>query len=132
MRQLTFRKNLNFLILAFSVMCLSGCIYLVIGSVGALGGYIVSPDTVEGITDRSPSEVWDTAVEIISIMGVIDEKNKEESILLARVNGTKVTVTVLSLSEHSVKLSVKARKAFLPKIKVAQDVYVKIMSNLKE
>ena len=125
-------RQLRIILLFVSVLFLSGCIYLVIGGVGALGGYIVSPDTVEGITDKSPVEVWDTAIEVVSIMGVINERNKEESILLAQINGAKVTITIIPISEHSVKLSVKARKAFLPKIKVAQDVYVKIMANLRE
>ena len=30
---------------------LTGCVYVVIGSLGALGGYVVSPDTVEGLVE---------------------------------------------------------------------------------
>ena len=34
------------------------------GGVGAVGGYIVSPDAVEGITEHTEDEVWDAAIEV--------------------------------------------------------------------
>ena len=111
---------------------LSGCIYLVVGGIGAVGGYIVSPDTVEGITENDIEAVWDTAVEMVSIMGLIEEKNEVGGMLLANINGAKITVTILSLSPTTTKVTVKARKAYLPKISLAQDVFVKIMSRLNE
>ena len=114
------------------VWSLSGCVYLVVGGVGALGGYVASPDTVEGLTDSSQEEVWDTAADIISVMGTISEELKEGGVMIAKVSGAKVTVTIIPISKSSVKISIKARKAFLPKINVAQDVFVKIMSRLKE
>jgi hypothetical protein len=115
-----------------SLCLLSGCIYLVVGGIGAVGGYIISPDTVEGITDNDAAVVWDTAVDTISIMGLITEENKAGSMLLATVNKAKVTITVTSLSQTSAKLTVKARKANLPKISLAQDIFIKIMSRVNE
>lgn len=112
------------------VMSLNGCIYLVVGSLGALGGYVVSPDTVEGITSREEGEVWDTALQVVSIMGNVLEKNQSDGIILAKIIGAKVTVNIIPVHQSSIKLRVKARKSFLPKISVAQDVYVKIMNEL--
>ncbi len=113
-------------------VCLNGCIYLAIGGVGALGGYIVSPDTVEGLAESDTEQVWDTAVEIVSIMGLVESKNEAGGVLKAKINGASVTVMVLEMSSSSVKLSVKARKHYLPKISLAQDVFVKIMSRVNE
>jgi hypothetical protein len=110
----------------------SGCVYLVVGGIGALGGYVVSPDTVEGVTSQDQTEVWDTASEIISIMGVIQEEQEAGGYIIGRVNGAKVTVTVVPIGTSSSKMRVKARKAFFPKISVAQDVYIKIMESLEE
>ena len=122
------RKNVlrNFFSVCLA-MSLSGCVYLVVGSVGALGGYVVSPDTVEGVVaGYEQSQVWDAAVETISIMGVISESNDAAGVLICDLQGTKVTITTERMSDTAIKLTVKARKVFLPKIKVAQDVYVKI------
>ena len=52
--------------------------------------------------------------------------------VLASVHAAKITVTMVTLSESTTKLTVKARKAFLPRISLAQDVFVKIMSRVKE
>ena len=111
---------------------LSGCVYLVVGGIGALGGYIVSPDTVEGVTETGSLEVWDAALDVISIVGVIMEKEKDAGIIKAKSGRTNVTITVVPLSTSTTKVSVKARKTFLPKIGLAQEIYVKIMSQVSE
>ena len=111
---------------------LSGCVYLVVGGIGALGGYIVSPDTIEGITENDALTVWDSTVEVISIMGLIEEQQEEAGIIEARISKTQVTITISSINETTTKVSVKARKAYLPRISTAQDVYVKIMSYVNE
>ena len=113
-------------------VCLGGCVYLAIGGVGALGGYIVSPDTVEGLAESGTAQVFDTAVEIVSIMGLVESKNEAGGVIRARINGASVTVMIMEMSSSSAKLSVKARKHTLPKISLAQDVFVKIMSRVNE
>ena len=115
--------------LAFS---LSSCVYLVVGTVGALGGYVVSPDTVEGITANDKESLWDAAVNVVSIMGLIEEQQKSSGIMIAKVNNAKVTINIIPLNQSTVKFSVKARKNFLPKIAIAQDIFVKVMSQVKD
>lgn len=127
------RKIVRFGSLLALVWALNGCIYLVVGGIGALGGYVVSPDTVEGIiTGHQQNKIWDTAVDIVSMMGVIEERNDSAGQLISKIQGTRVTITVMRMSESTAKLTVKARKAFVPKIKVAQDVYMKIVQSLSE
>lgn len=114
------------------LLSLSGCVYLVVGGIGALGGYVVSPDTVEGITTNDEGSVWQTATEVIAIMGTVKESSEEAGIILAAVNGANVRITVQSMDGGTCKVRVKARKYLFPKISTAQDVFVKIMSTLKE
>jgi hypothetical protein len=111
---------------------LSGCVYLAIGAVGVVGGYVVSPDTVQGQVARSRDEAWDSAKEIIGIMGQVLQENQPGSELIAMISGTKVTVTLVAVNVSTTKLSVKARKSFMPKIDVAQDVYTKIVNNMEK
>ena len=133
MRPQTWKQKTHYVLLALCLMLFSsGCVYMIVGGIGALGGYVVSPDTVEGIiTGKDLEEVWDAATEIVGIMGIVREQNEKSGIILAKIQGTKVTVTISRISQSSLKLTIKARKAFLPKIKVAQDVYIKIVDKLE-
>ncbi|OGX39128.1 MAG: hypothetical protein A3D87_02905 [Omnitrophica WOR_2 bacterium RIFCSPHIGHO2_02_FULL_50_17] len=126
------KKISQFFALLGMLVFLSGCIYLVVGSVGALGGYIVSPDTVEGVTEAETGVVWDTAVEVVSIMGLVETQNESGGLIKAKIHNTFVTIMITAAGTSSVKLSVKARKHYLPKISLAQDVFVKIMSRVQE
>ena len=128
-------RSKNLLVMALLIPLLtsfSGCIYLVVGGIGAVGGYIVSPDTVEGTTENDAAIVWDMALEVMSIMGLIEEENETGGMILGSVSGAKVTITIASLSADTTKVTVKARKAYLPRISLAQDIFVKIMSRLGE
>ncbi len=131
MNFLAVRKGLLMLIfLSLIMMPLSGCIYLAAGGVGALGGYIVSPDTVEGVIEGEYAAVWQTIIDITSIMGKIEEKHDQEGSLLSIINGAKVEIGLLQLDDDSLRLRIKARKAFFPRISIAQDIYVKIMNRV--
>ncbi len=125
-------KRFKILLLVFCAMGLTGCVYLVVGGLGAVGGYVVSPDTVEGITGHDAVSVFESAVDMLSIMGTISEKNQAGGMIIAKVYNAKVTVSIFSMGDRTVKLTVKARKAFIPKISIAQDVFVKIVNQLNE
>jgi hypothetical protein len=115
------------LLLVFST---GGCVMLAVGAAGVVGGYVISPDTVEGTVARSVDEVWNAAKEITGIMGHIAEENSSQGILIAQINAARVTVTLMSVNSTTTKITVKARKSFMPKIDLAQDVYAKIMNGL--
>ncbi len=127
-----FRKNIFINILAVLLLSsASGCIYLAVGAVGVVGGYVVSPDTVEGSTAHSYEETWDAAKEITGIMGRILEENSSQGVLVAEINAARVTVTMVSLNSNTTKISVKSRKSFMPKIELSQDVYIKIVNSFE-
>lgn len=125
------KKLLPVLLLSFT-LCASGCVYLVVGGVGALGGYVISPDTVEGVASYDTDELWDAEQEVVSVMGTISESKEASGLMIARINGAKVTITVTPVGKSSSKLTVKSRKGFFPKIAVSQDVYTKVITSLSE
>ena len=127
------RKILGpFLVVLALVPATSGCIYLAVGAVGVVGGYVVSPDTVEGQATKSLQEAYDAAKQITGIMGQIAQESPNNSELIAMISGTKVTVTLIAINVSTTKISVKARKAFMPKIDIAQDVYTKIINSMEK
>lgn len=130
-----FTKALCAVLLSMTlVFSSSGCAPIVIGAlaVGAVGGYVVSPDTVAGTVARSLGEAWDAAHEIAAIMGTIVEDNERAGEIIANINGSRVTITLVTLNASSTKMSIKARKSFMPKIDLAQDVYTKIMKQMDQ
>ena len=127
-----YKEILQKIILVPMLFCMSGCVYMVVGGIGALGGYIISPDTIEGLTSNDDLTVWDEAYEVASIMGSIQESSEDAGIIICEIATTKVTISITRLSEGTTRLRVKARKHHLPKIQMAQDIYVKIMSRVNE
>lgn len=123
----------KFLLTMVMLTSFTGCVAapIVLVGVGALGGYAVSRDTIEGNTSRSQEELWDTANKVISIMGSIDSSDRKRNELSGRVNGATVWVTIIPINMSTSKLRVKARKLMLPSIGIAQDVYAKIINQLE-
>jgi len=133
MKSMSVRQEvLKRLIMIPLLVSLSGCVYLVVGGIGALGGYVISPDTIEGLTNNDDLTVWDAASEVIAIMGAVEESSEDAGIIISTIGGSNVTVSITRLSEGTTRLRVKARKHHLPKIQIAQDIYVKIMSRVNE
>ncbi len=124
------RNVFFFILLMLGIVTLNGCVYLVIGSVGALGGYAISSDTVQGTVEKDYHEVWDAAESVVNIMGRITRQNENSGRLEAIVNNARVTIGVAQFTPKLVRLTVRARKSFFPSISTAQDVYIKIISYL--
>lgn len=130
-------KSLHHPLMALVFSCLmvvaaSGCVPLWVGAgvVGIVGGYAVSPDTVEGTSNRGHEECYDAAKQIAGIMGQIVQETPGAGEIIAMVNGSRVTITVAAATTNSTKISVKARKVFMPKVDLAQDIYAKIINTM--
>ena len=111
-------------------VALGGCVYFILGGVAAVGGYAVSPDTIQGETQKEYGEVWDAALQIANIMGKVDFKSDKIGEISGLIYGTKVKINISQLTPSIVRVKVKSRKAFFPSISTAQDIYVKIMRQL--
>ena len=123
----------NFLAFAFLLgisTSFSGCVYLVIGSIGALGGYAISSDTVQGTVERDSKEVFDAAVAVSNIMGRLTKENEDSGRVEAIINNARVSIGVAQFTPKLARLTIKARKSFFPNVATAQDVYIKIVSYL--
>ena len=126
----TEQKVAAVIVLLFAGLSLSGCFYVVLGGVAAAGGYAVSKDTIQGETEKDFHDVWDAAVEIVSIMGTVSSESRDLGKIQAMVNGAKVTVNVIQLTPSATRLKVKARKSLFPSITNAQNIFVKIMNRV--
>jgi hypothetical protein len=125
-------KYLQILFAAFLCIFSSGCIFLVIGGAGVVGGYAISRDTFEGVSSKSQEELLASAHKVLSIMGTIMDERPKDGEIVARVYGNHVTVEVIQINLTTSKLRVKARNAIFPRIGIAQEVYTKIMNQLEQ
>jgi hypothetical protein len=124
-------KFLQVLLVALMCVSFSGCWFLVIGGVGAVGGYAISRDTFEGISSKGQEELMTASHKVLSIMGTITDDRPKDGEMVAKVYGNRVVVDVIQINLTTSKLRVKARNAIFPRIGLAQEVYTKIMNLLE-
>src|SRR3989338_7759490 len=125
------RKAILFLIPCI-FLSISGCAPLTIGSaVGALGGYAVSKDTIQGETDKSYDSLWEAALTVSKIRGQIKYENKTKGYIESEAESSKVYIRFIRLTVSATRLRVSARKYHLPNMSLAQDIFVKIMEQAR-
>jgi len=108
-------------------LSISGCAPLIIGSaVGALGGYAVSKDTIQGETDKSYDSLWEAALTVSKIRGQIKYENKTKGYIESEAESSKVYIRFIRLTVSTTRLRVSARKYHFPNMSLAQDIFVKI------
>ncbi len=125
-------KFFQILLVAFLCVFSGGCVFLVVGGAGAVGGYAVSRDTFEGVSSKGQGELLASAHKVLSIMGTIKDERPKDGEIVATVYGNHVVVDVIQINLTTSKLRVKARYAIFPRIGIAQEVYTKIMNQLEE
>ena len=111
-----------------SILCLSqnGCALFAVGAAGA-GGYSVSEDTIEGIQKASYNQAWLALRSTLQKEGAVTLEDKTHGTLHAVVKGSDVEAFISRISDKTVKISVKARKAksVFPDLDLAESLYDK-------
>lgn len=126
------KNTVSFILIMFTLMNISGCAPLIIGSaVGALGGYAVSRDTVEGATDTEYDRLWNAVTTVSRIRGTIKSEDYARGYLNAEIEANKVWIKLLRLTKTTTRLRVSARKYHLPNLSLAEDLFVKITEEAK-
>ncbi|MFC1709701.1 DUF3568 family protein [Candidatus Omnitrophota bacterium] len=125
------KTNVTFAIITLCCCLLfSGCIFIIAG-VGALGGYAISKDTIQGETDKTFANTWNSSLDVLNIMGLVHTEYKSKGKMEAKVGSSDVKVTIEEVTANSTRLRVSARKYLLPDIGLAQKIYIKIIENAK-
>lgn len=128
------KKIICYWMFLFALPNILGCAPLIIGTVaavGAVGGYAVSKDTVQGETDRGYSSLWQSAVEVAKIRGTIVNDNPTTGYIELKADSSRVWIRLVRLTRATTRLRVSARKFRLPNLSLAQDIFVKIMEDVR-
>jgi hypothetical protein len=110
----------------------SGCVFIIVGAAGAVGGYAVTRDTFEGVSSKSQEELLASAHKVMSIMGTILNERPKDGEIVGTVYGAHVTIDVVQINLTTSRLRVRARKLIFPRIGIAQEIYTKIMNQLEQ
>jgi hypothetical protein len=123
----------KFSLVAIPVLCLliSGCVPLIIGGVGVLGGYAISRDTIAAESSRGSEDIWKAAKDVLPVMGIIKSIDEDTKTIEANIYSSVVIVRVEKITEATNRLKVKARKFMMPNIGLAEKIFVKIMQRLE-
>lgn len=119
------------IVVLFSLF-LSGCAAVLVGA-GAAGGYAIGPDYVQGETDKDFSGIYNSALDIAGIMGIIQSKYSSPTVgkIRAKVENSSLEISMERLTRHTLRLKVKSRKNLMPNIALAQKVYNSILQRVR-
>jgi len=122
----------------FISIFITSCAPVLIG-IGALGGYAIAPDELEGIYNVPQEELFNRSKEVLINWStdVLEDENQTE--LIATTKKKRVWIKVERLNANITKLKVKARKYgfkdikkintyTMPDIKTAQEIFEQIVA----
>ena len=126
------RKTVFFLVLlSLAVTQMTGCIFILGGAAGALGAYGLSRDSMEGDTDAPYENVWSAAVLISKARGTIKKQDKLMGLIELEADSSRVWIQLMRVTPYTTRLKVAARKYRFPNLTLAQDLYAKIIEQVK-
>ena len=120
-----------FLLISFLATGLSGCVPVFLMAVGGVGVYAISKDTIQGDTDTSYEELWDSALKVARIRGTVKQEDFNRGYIEIEAKPNKIWIQFVRVTAAATKIRVSARKYKLPNIDLAQDVFIKIIEESK-
>lgn len=124
-------KNAILLPVIFAcLVSLSGCFFLVASSIGAVGGYAITRDTIQGEYDAKYDAAWKAALNACNMLGAVSNRDSTKGIVEALVDKAKIKIEIAQLTPVAIRVKVKARKGLFPRLGTAEKVFVKIVQQL--
>jgi len=121
-------KKIFYLSLIPFLLNCSGCAPLIVGAaVGAVGGYAISRDTIQGDTDKPYESLWNTALELSHLRGQIKYEDFTKGYIELEADASRVYIRLVRLTRSATRVRVSARKHRLPNLTLAQDFFIKIL-----
>jgi hypothetical protein len=121
------------LLIPFLVSGLCGCIPVFLMTVGGVGVYAISKDTIQGDTDTPYETLWDSAMKVARIRGTILQEDFNRGYIEVDANPNKIKIQFVRVTAATTQIRVSARKykKMFPNIDLAQEVFVKIIEESK-
>lgn len=121
------RKILRGLAVAMALLTLTGCVPLLLMTIGGISVYAVSRDTLQGDSDTSYESLWDAAMTVCKARGTLLKEEFTSGVIEADARPSKIWVRFERLTPSTTRVRVSARKYKLPNLQLAQEVFIKIL-----
>ena len=122
-------KKIIVLILGLSLT--AGCIPVLIGA-GVVTGYSLSNATASGNVKAEYRVLWDLCLDKLETMEAeILVSNESRGVIKAKLSEHKIALKIDSISVDTQRLKVSARQLLMPKAQFAQQIFLKIISDLR-
>jgi hypothetical protein len=127
------KKVILAMLIPFLFVGIAGCAPLFLMTVGGVGVYAISKDTIQGDTDTQYETLWDAAMKVARIRGTIlqEDFNRGYIQIDAKPNNIKIQFVRITAATTKLRVSARKYKKVLPNIEIAQDVFIKIIEESK-
>jgi len=105
------KKFLILGLIPFICIYLSGCVagVIVAGAAGALGGYAISKDTIQGDTDKPYDMLWESATAVSQSLGTIKQEDSQRGRIYLESESSKVYINLVRLTRSTTLVKISAR-----------------------
>lgn len=128
-------KRLILLLLSFAFILfnISGCFWFIVGgAAGVAGAHAVSKDTIQGESDKAYESLWNAAVNVSRIRGIVKQEDNISGYIEMEANSSLVKIRLIRLTQTATRLKISARSKFhFPNLSLAQEIFVKIMEEAR-
>ncbi len=129
---MNFKKLRVFFLIPVLSWSLSGCAFFIVGVAGAVGGYAITRDTIQGEYDAEYSKAWKASLEVCGILGSVISRDTSKGVVEASIDKAKIRVEITQITPEAIRVKVKARKGVFPKLGTAEKVFVKIVQQIMD
>lgn len=122
------KRRIMCVFLSAALLCsCAGCIAVPLVAIGAIGGYAVSKDTIQGDSDKQYDSLWSSALSVSKAHGAIKVENAEQGSIEFISGKSRVWVRLSKLTRSTTRVRVSSRKYHMPHLDLAQTVFTKII-----
>ncbi|KPK98094.1 MAG: hypothetical protein AMJ95_06070 [Omnitrophica WOR_2 bacterium SM23_72] len=126
------RPVLFLIVISLALIQMTGCVFVLGGAAGALGAYGLSKDSMEGDTDTPYENLWSAVTLVSRARGTIKKADKLQGLIELEVNSSRVWIQLTRVTPYTTRLKVAARKYRFPNLNLAQDLYAKIIEQVRQ
>lgn len=124
------KKILGLMLVMFLAVNLCGCAAILVGAAvgaGAVCGYAVSKDTIQGDTDKAFDSLWSSAGLVAASKGDVKFSDQNRGYIEVQKGSLQIWIRIIRMTSSLTRVRVSARKLHLPDMALAQEVFARII-----
>ena len=86
---------------------------------------------MQGDSDKKFDLLWESAINVANQLGIIQQENISTGYIVLTIDSSKVWIRIIRLTQAITRVRVSARRYHFPNIELSQDIFVKIVSEVR-